>query len=144
MKLRALAMGFAVLAAGSALAADVVVGKPTVITAAEGTGPIFQHPKVFKSQEAGKPAKGFQMLSSADKKVSAGIYEGPATTEDIEAYNVDEFMYFLTGGVTLTSADGTVQTIKAGDAVTIPKGWKGRWHSEGYTKYYVVYNVDKK
>jgi uncharacterized cupin superfamily protein len=48
-------------------------------------------------------------------------------------------MYFLEGGVTLTSADGTVITVKAGDGVTIPKGWKGNWTTAGYRKFYVTF-----
>jgi len=29
----------------------------------------------------------------------------------------------------------------AGEAVLIPKGWKGRWTTPGYSKYYVVYDT---
>jgi len=32
-----------------------------------------------------------------------------------------------------------VQTINAGEAVTIPKEWTGIWESEGYEKIYVIY-----
>jgi uncharacterized cupin superfamily protein len=59
-----------------------------------------------------------------------------------EPYGVDEFMYFLTGSVTLTSSDGTVQTINAGEAVTIPKEWTGIWDTQGYTKIWVIYSED--
>lgn len=58
---------------------------------------------------------------------------------DINSYPEDEFCYFLSGTVPLTSSDGTVIEVKAGEAVAIPKGWKGRWTTPGYTKYYVVY-----
>ena len=51
-------------------------------------------------------------------------------------------MYFLEGSVTLTSADGTVQVINAGEAVTIPKEWTGTWDTEGYTKMWVIYSED--
>jgi uncharacterized cupin superfamily protein len=33
--------------------------------------------------------------------------------------------------------------LKAGDAVVIPKGWKGRWTTPGYSKYYTVYDPNK-
>jgi uncharacterized cupin superfamily protein len=62
--------------------------------------------------------------------------------EVTEPYGVDEFMYFLDGGVTLTSADGTVQRIAAGEAVTIPKEWTGIWETDGYTKIWVIYSAD--
>ena len=56
-------------------------------------------------------------------------------------YGVDEFRYFLKGSVTLTSSDGSVKIIKAGEAATIPKEWTGVWETEGYTKIYVIYSA---
>ena len=52
---------------------------------------------------------------------------------------VDEFMYFLEGSVTLTSSDGTVQIIEAGEGVTVPKEWTGVFETEGYRKIWVIY-----
>lgn len=77
---------------------------------------------------------------SADKKFDSGMYRSGPVTMDLAPYGVDEFMYFLEGGVTLTSDDGTVTEIKAGDAVTIAKEWRGRWETKGYTKIYVIYS----
>ena len=45
--------------------------------------------------------------------------------------------------VTLTSEDGTVLEINAGDAVIIPKEWQGVWDTDGYTKIYVIYSPDE-
>jgi uncharacterized cupin superfamily protein len=52
-------------------------------------------------------------------------------------------MYFIEGGVKLTSADGTVLEVKAGEGAAIPKGWKGHWSTQGYKKYYVTYASGK-
>jgi uncharacterized cupin superfamily protein len=49
-------------------------------------------------------------------------------------------MYFIKGSVTLTSSDGRVQSVEAGEAVTIPKEWTGIWETEGYTKIWVIYS----
>jgi uncharacterized cupin superfamily protein len=49
-------------------------------------------------------------------------------------------MYFLEGGVTLVSIDGTVTEIEAGEAVTIPKEWTGTWTTQGYRKIWVFYS----
>jgi uncharacterized cupin superfamily protein len=89
----------------------------------------------------GVQTKWFEMMASKDKKLSAGIYSATAARREIAAYREDEFMYFIKGGVTLTSADGTVTEVKAGDGLTIPKGWKGIWDTKGYTKYYVTYET---
>ena len=59
-----------------------------------------------------------------------------------EPYGGDEFMFFLEGDVTLTSSDGSAITISAGEAVTIPKEWTGRWETDGYRKIWVIYSAD--
>jgi uncharacterized cupin superfamily protein len=50
-------------------------------------------------------------------------------------------MYFVKGGVTLTSVDGDVQVIHAGEAVTIPHDWRGTFDTKGYTKFYAIYSA---
>jgi uncharacterized cupin superfamily protein len=71
------------------------------------------------------------------------MYRSSKTRIEVnEPYGVDEFMYFLEGSVTLTSADGSVQVVKAGEAVTIPKEWTGIWETDGYTKIWVIYSHD--
>ena len=51
-------------------------------------------------------------------------------------------MFFLEGSVTLTSSDGTVKVINAGEGVTIPREWTGVWETEGYRKIWVIYSED--
>lgn len=85
-----------------------------------------------------------RMGESVDKRLRSGLYSAAVEKATIASYPNDEFMYFLKGGVTLTSTDGTVVKSKPGDAVYLPKGWSGTWYSEGYTKFYVVYDSDKK
>ncbi|WP_417463348.1 cupin domain-containing protein [Kordiimonas sp.] len=80
---------------------------------------------------------------SVDKKFDSGMYRSGPVRMTIEHYGVDEFMYFVEGGVTLTSADGTVTEIGPGDAVTIGRDWKGVWDSKGYMKIYVIYSADE-
>lgn len=108
----------------------------------EEAGPMLAGPKAVPGGKNGVQTKWVEMLASKDKKLSAGIYSSTATRSEIASYGEDEFMYFIAGGVTLTSADGTVTEIKAGDGVTIQKGWKGVWDTQGYTKYYVTYEPE--
>ncbi len=112
---------------------------PVRISAEEAKGAIFSSPKAVISRRGAADTKWVEMLRSKDETMSAGIYEATASRSEIASYGEDEFMYFLKGGVTLTSADGTVTEVEAGDAVTIPKGWKGVWDTKGYTKFYVTY-----
>ncbi|MDG2459397.1 MAG: cupin domain-containing protein [Luminiphilus sp.] len=71
------------------------------------------------------------------------MYKAGSQRFDItEPYGVDEFMLFLEGSVTLTSADGSAVTVNAGEAVTIPKEWTGVWETSGYRKIWVIYSAD--
>ena len=108
------------------------------------SGGIFERPDMIKTaHDDGHTTLDVTTLLSSDKKFASGMYKsGKTYFEASDAYGVDEFMYFLEGSVTLTSADGTVQVINAGEAVTIPKEWTGTWDTEGYTKIWVIYSED--
>ena len=56
------------------------------------------------------------------------------------AYTEDEFCILTRGLVILTETDGDAVIIKAGDAFTIPAGYKGTWETvEDCEKYYAIY-----
>lgn len=132
-------IGLSMLAIGAPLAAQNA--HPVEVASAQADAAL-SGPKAIARSRNGVDTKWLEMLGSKDKKMSAGVYSATASRNEIAAYGEDEFMYFIKGGVTLTSADGTVTEITAGDAVTIPKGWKGIWDTKGYTKYYVTYKTD--
>jgi len=114
--------------------------KPVKVTAAEAAGPIFNRKDAQHENGKEGPTTDVTLLRSADKKVQMGMYKAGPSDTPIDSYPEDEFCYFLSGSVTLTSTDGSKVELKAGEAVAIPKGWKGRWTTSGYTKYYVVYD----
>lgn len=117
---------------------------PAKISKADLSGTIFERDDMIETRhEDGHVTLDVTTLLSSDKKFGSGMYRSGKTTIEItEPYGVDEFMYFLEGSVELTSSDGTVQTINAGEAVTIPKEWTGIWDTEGYTKIWVIYSAD--
>ncbi len=117
----------------------LVSGKPVKITAAEAAGPVFAGKHAVKESGPDGPATNVLLLRSKDRKVEMGLYEAGPSEQDIDSYEEDEFMFFLAGGVKLTSADGTVLEAQAGEGVAMPKGWKGHWSTQGYKKYYVTY-----
>lgn len=122
--------------------ADGHVVKPQMMSKAEVAGEIFSRPDMITTERPGGSTLDVVSLLSSDEKFVSGMYQAGASRFEInEPYGVDEFMYFLKGSVTLTSSDGSVQTINAGDAVTIPKEWTGVWETEGYTKIYVIYSA---
>jgi uncharacterized cupin superfamily protein len=102
---------------------------------------------VFTSSDAarvpsvGPAADVLVTMTSGDRRFETGFYQVGAEHEEYlgAGYDNDEFCYILTGSVVLTAANGRVDTIGPGDAVSIPRGWKGRWDSDGYTKLWVIY-----
>jgi uncharacterized cupin superfamily protein len=117
----------------------LVTTKPVKISAAEAAGPIFQSKSAVKENGPDGPANDVLLLKSKDGKVEFGLYDAGPSEQDIASYENDEFMFFLEGSVTLTSADGTVLEARAGEGVAMPKGWKGHWSTKGYKKYDVTY-----
>jgi len=117
---------------------------PAKIDASEMDGTIFERDDMVRTEhESGNVTLDVTSLMSSDKRFASGMYRsGKSYFEATDAYGVDEFMYFIEGGVKLTSADGTVTEIEAGDAVTIPKEWTGIWDTDGYTKIWVIYSAD--
>ena len=123
--------------------ADGGVVLPAKISKEDQGGAIFERPETIRKERGGNTVLDVTTLKSGDGRFASGMYRaGPSRFEVDEPYGVDEFMYFLEGGVTLTSADGTVQEIAAGEAVTIPKEWTGVWETDGYTKIWVIYSAD--
>lgn len=143
----------ALIATIAALAAGIVIGAqqskvgdvvtPAKISKADIQGDIFERPDTLRTTRGDNTVLDITSLKSSDGKFASGMYRsGKSHFEVNEPYGVDEFMYFVEGGVTLTSADGSVQVIEAGEAVTIPKEWTGVWETDGYTKIWVIYSED--
>lgn len=115
--------------------------QPVRIGKAEAAGPVFKDKQVIVENRNGHVSRDRIILNSSDAKFNSGMYEsGPSHFVTKGPYGVDEFMLFTGGSVTLTSKDGTVTKLEAGDAVTVPAEWEGTWDSPGYTKYYVIYD----
>jgi len=131
-----------ILAAAPAMAADEVP-KPAKISRADQAGAMFERPDVERTERNGNVVLDVTSLISSDGRFGSGMYRSGAIRFEVtEPYGVDEFMYFIEDGVTLTSADGSVQVIGPGEAVTIPKEWTGVWDTDGYTKIWVIYSED--
>lgn len=132
---------FAASLFNESVAAETVY--PAKMSSEDQTGKIFEHPDTLATESPSGTILDITSLKSSDGRFASGMYNAGASREEItEPYGVDEFMYFLEGGVTLTSSDGTVMRIDAGDAVTIPKEWTGIWETEGYRKIWVIYSED--
>ncbi|HAT25571.1 MAG TPA: hypothetical protein DCS89_01040 [Gammaproteobacteria bacterium] len=145
MKKFLVTVGIAILGTAAAIAADrEATVLPAKLSKSDIAGTIFERSDMLESKhEDGHVTLDVTTLLSTDKKFASGMYRSGKTRFEIkEPYGVDEFMFFLEGGVTLTSTDGSVQIIDAGEGVTVPKEWTGIWDTDGYTKIWVIYSED--
>jgi len=107
------------------------------------TAEVFSHMKselhVEKFPEGELTTRKIDLFQSNDEKTKFGIYSESAYTYTFtEPFGRNEYMHFIDGCVTLTSEDGTVTEIHAGDSILLPAEWKGTWSTPGYTKIYVT------
>jgi len=133
----------ATIASWSQLPADTPV-VPVKISQEQIAGKIFENYTPIIAEHNGNTTYDVEAFLSSDKQFDAGMYRSGKVKADItKPYGVNEYMHFLEGGVTLTSSDGTVTRVTAGDSVIIPAEWTGTWDTEGYTKIYVIYSPGK-
>ena len=136
-------IGAGLLVAGLTAADDHAAVHPAEMSREDIAGEIFERDATIRTERDGFTVQDITSLKSSDGRFASGMYQaGKSRFEVTDPYGVDEFMYFLDGGVTLTSSDGTITEIEAGEAVTIPKEWTGTWETDGYTKIWVIYSED--
>ncbi|MDR7009378.1 putative cupin superfamily protein [Paraburkholderia strydomiana] len=112
-------------------------------TANDIRGAIFQRKDASSSHVDGNKTTDVVTFTSSGTAFQTGVYKsGPdhETVEGPRGYLYNEFMYFISGSVKLTSSDGSVMKVRAGEAVTLPSGWTGKFDTEGYSKLYVDYH----
>lgn len=138
-----LTLCLALLAANPASTAAGEVVHPVKMSKAQIAGGIFDDYEPVVRTHGGNTTHDVEVFRTESGLFDAGMYRsGKVRAEISEPYGVHEYMHFLEGGVTLTSSDGTVTQIDAGDSVVIPADWTGVWDTEGYTKIYVIYSPD--
>jgi uncharacterized cupin superfamily protein len=123
----------------------MAVSLPSLLSKQDLATDITNYPEVVvENRDNDSQAYDAISMLSSDKKFVTGMYAAPAGRfEYANPYGVDEYMYFLEGSVTLTSSDGSVMKIMAGDSVTLAKEWTGVWETKGYKKLYVIYSPDE-
>ncbi len=69
------------------------------------------------------------VFSGADIGIS--VTSSSTAFQDWKNYSIDEFVYLLNGQAVLKSIDGEEQTFNKGDFFVVPKGFTGRWTTQG-------------
>ncbi len=70
-----------------------------------------------------------------------GLWDTTSMTEVAAPYTCDEFMWLLEGEVDIrNNQTGALETVRAGEAFVIPRGYDCQWQQNGYLrKFYVIY-----
>jgi len=114
---------------------------PAYIPKTDVQGAIFKRPATKKVKDGDGTALDITTFASKDGKFTTGMYQAGSEHEEYkDGYETNEYIYLIKGSIKLTSTDGTVIVVGPGEAATIPKGWKGRWDTDGYTKLWVIYD----
>lgn len=81
-----------------------------------------------------------ELWCSDDGLTEIGIWECTPGTFTADRSKSAEFCHILSGSATLTNADGSGErTVKAGDLLVLPLGWKGLWTiNDHIRKTYVI------
>lgn len=80
------------------------------------------------------------LWKSPDGKLEIGIWECTPGRFTADRSQAAEFCHFLSGSVEMRHADGRVERLGPGDALMLPRGWKGEWRLlEQTRKIYVFY-----
>jgi uncharacterized cupin superfamily protein len=70
-----------------------------------------------------------------------GVWDTTSMTEVAGPYACEEFMWLLQGEVGIrNNKTGAVETVRAGEAFVIPRGYDCQWQQSGYLrKFFVIY-----
>ncbi len=117
--------------------------RPVKVSSADIGGSLLKDVAVTEGS-SGDAASDLVTFTSQDNAFQTGIFKSGPAHEEMTGplgYPDHEFLYFIAGSVRRTSADGSVLEVGAGEAVTLPEGWIGKFDTRGYTKLYVLYHT---
>ncbi len=145
-KVRFALVPIVLLASGLAYAQDDVL-RPATVAPDEmsGVGLVAGAPPVSDELVLSGELNAKRSFPFSGEELSVVIFEStPAKTDHTEsAFPLDEFVYVLSGKLILTDIDGEVHEYAVGDALIVPKGWRGTWEMQGNYRELVVIAAPK-
>ena len=79
------------------------------------------------------------LWSSPDGLIDIGVWECTPGQFTADRSHAAEFCHFLSGRIVMTHQDGRRQELGPGDALLLPKGWKGEWKILEHTRKIYVF-----
>lgn len=83
-----------------------------------------------------------ELWTSHDGSVSIGVWECTPGRFTADRSQAAEFCHFLSGRIVMTHLDGTKRELGPGDAIILPKGWKGEWEIVEQTRKIYAFMTD--
>ena len=80
---------------------------------------------------------------SPDGALDIGVWECSPGSFTADRSETAEFCYFLQGKIVMTHFDGTRRELGTGDAIMLPRGWKGTWEILEHTRKIYVLLADR-
>ena len=80
------------------------------------------------------------LWTSPDGALDIGVWECTPGLFTADRSAAAEFCHFLQGKIVMTHVDGTKKTLGPGDAIMLPKGWKGTWEIVEHTRKIYVFD----
>ncbi|MBJ2153795.1 cupin domain-containing protein [Paracoccus sp. IB05] len=87
----------------------------------------------------GQQEAAHALWTSPDGVLEIGLWECTPGQFTADRSAAAEFCYFLEGKIVMTHLDGTKKTLGPGDAIMLPKGWKGTWEIQEHTRKIFVF-----
>ena len=88
--------------------------------------PVEYQPAAERILSGAPLQRAWELYASADGRFSSGIWEcAPGKWRVV--FDEQEFCHLLAGEIVITSDEGVVQHVKAGDAFVTPAGFTGTW-----------------
>lgn len=83
-----------------------------------------------------------ELWKSKDGKLSIGVWECTAGRFLADRTNNSETCHLISGSISLHGEDGRTQDLKAGDMLTLPRGWRGEWTLHEMTRKLYILHAD--
>lgn len=77
------------------------------------------------------------------EELFVGAYQAEAAKLVLDGYPYDEFMYLLSGKISITDEDGKLEEFYPGQALVLKKGFKGTFEMHGTVRKIAIVNGDK-
>lgn len=127
----------------SAVAGSVTAAEPPPIvkmSRADSAGELFKTHEPVVENQGEQTTWDVEAWISPERDFDMGIWRTTAMHQEFtDPWPYNEYIQLTEGSLTITTSDGTVTELAAGDSAMIPKGWTGTWDTPGLTKIYVIH-----